>query len=334
MTIQHSCLYEGTVHHRRTEHRHNEFHYRVSMAFLDLSELDEVFHAGRIWSDRWYSPVKFLRKNYLGPADRPLDHCVRDLVEDRTGRRPKGAIRMLTNLTHFGFSMNPVSFYYCYGDNSASAENTSPELSHPSRTAEQQPPEFIIAEVTNTPWNERYYYVMEPRTDSEPQPVSEPAPVLSSSVISTSAESRTEGASNLLKFENSKEFHVSPFMKMDRIYRWLIRPPGSQLYVQIESRKAGNLSNADAFSATLSLHRVPLTLLSQLWSLCLFPFMTWKVFCAIYWQALKLWWKKVPFVPHPGSSSKESSVSCAGTSSDGSVIPSESGTSSELRTAK
>jgi hypothetical protein len=31
-----------------------------------------------------------------------------------------------------------------------------------------------------------------------------------------------------------------------------------------------------------------------------FPAMTAKVIAAIYWNALRLWWKRVPYFPHPG----------------------------------
>lgn len=136
----HSALYSGWVSHRRVAPTRNAFRYRLFMVWLDLAELDTVFAGRWLWSTRRRAPAWLKRSDYLGPHDRPLDVAVRDLVEARTGRRPAGAVRMLTHLRYFGHCFNPVTFYYCYG-----ADETL---------------ETVVAEITNTPWGERHAYVL------------------------------------------------------------------------------------------------------------------------------------------------------------------------------
>jgi DUF1365 family protein len=114
-------LYEGTVRHRRFAERSNEFTHKVALAYVDL---DEPPPRGGL--------VRFERSDYLG------QDAVRDLVEERTGSRPEGPIRLLTQLRTFGICFNPVSFYYCFGDGL----------------------EAVVADVTNTPWGERHAYVV------------------------------------------------------------------------------------------------------------------------------------------------------------------------------
>ena len=72
----------------------------------------------------------------------PLDEAVRELVHERTGRRPRGPIRLLTHLRYFGYVFNPVSFYYCFD-------------------AADRRVETVVAEVNNTPWGERHCYVLD-----------------------------------------------------------------------------------------------------------------------------------------------------------------------------
>jgi len=145
--MTHSCVYEGVIAHRRLDPVHHEFRYRIALMYLDLSELPEVFDGHRLWSARGPAVARFQRSDYLGDPAVPLDEAVRALVAQRTGTRPVGPIRLLTQLRYFGHCFNPVSFYYCF----------DPAGEH-VRT--------VVAEVTNTPWGERHAYVLA-RDDSD-----------------------------------------------------------------------------------------------------------------------------------------------------------------------
>ena len=241
-----SCLYEGWVRHRRRSPKVNEFRYRVFHVYLDLSELDNVFRGRLLWSTKRPAIAWFRREDYLGDPGTPLDTAVRDLVEHRTGSRPAGPIRLLTHLRYFGYVMNPVSFYYCF-DEAGDAVHT------------------IVAEINNTPWDERHCYVL------------------------------TARGAGMQRFEFSKQFHVSPFMGMEQTYRWRFAEPGDSLAVHMENIEDGE----SIFDATMLLERTEMTSASLARVLAQYPLMTAKVVGAIYWQALKLWWKDCPFYPHP-----------------------------------
>jgi uncharacterized protein len=134
-----SCIYEGAVRHRRFEVRENEFRHRLALAYVDLDELPQLL-SGRLVARR-PGLVRFRRGDYLGDRSRPLADAVREAVHDRTGHRPAGPVRLLTQLRACGHSFNPVSFYYCF-------EPSGERLQH------------VLAEVTNTPWGERHAYVL------------------------------------------------------------------------------------------------------------------------------------------------------------------------------
>jgi DUF1365 family protein len=143
-----SCLYEGSVRHRRREAIEDEFHYPLFMVYLDLEELPGLFDGRWLWSARGPAPAWFRRSDYLGDPSRPLREEVRALVLERTGIALDGPIRLLTHLRYFGHCFNPVSFYYCYD---AADERVA----------------AVVAEVTNTPWGERHAYVMDVQPAAE-----------------------------------------------------------------------------------------------------------------------------------------------------------------------
>ena len=80
---------------------------------------------------------------------------------------------------------------------------------------------------------------------------------------------------------------------MDMDYDWRFTPPGEHLAVHMISRRQGR----EIFNASLYLQQQPLTGGTLARTLLRWPFMTAKVIAAIYWQALRLKWKGVPFCP-------------------------------------
>ncbi|KPK22384.1 MAG: chromosome partitioning protein ParA [Nitrospira bacterium SG8_3] len=248
----HSCLYEGWVRHRRFEPKAHTFTYPVVYAYLDLDELDHVFEGRWLWSTTSPAPIRFRRMDYLGDSTVSLKAAVRERIERETDHFPSGPIRVLSHLRHFGFSFNPVSFYYCFDSTDRFVET-------------------IVAEITNTPWSERHAYVL-PRNDR----------------LSQSEE---------LHFRFEKVFHVSPFMPMNLQYDWAFETPDQHLMVHMK-----NLDHdRTMFDAMLTLERQPINSFTCARALIRYPMMPIKVMSAIYWQALKLFLKRIPFYSHPST---------------------------------
>jgi DUF1365 family protein len=130
--------------------------------------------------------------------------------------------------------------------------------------------ETIIVEIHNTPWLEEYPYVL-----------------ADSMNIHSHAQWR--------RFRFDKSFHVSPFMDMDIAYDWRFRVPAQRLNVHMVNYHKGE----KLFDASLALERREISSASLKRVLMRYPLMTAKVTALIYWQALRLYLKKVPFYTHP-----------------------------------
>jgi len=129
-----SALYEGFVTHRRRGPVTHAFRFPLTLPYLDLAELP------RALAGCPPALMRFRREDYLGDPAIPLEVAVRDLVEQRLGRRPAGPVRMLAHLRSLGHCFNPIALYWCFAEDGERVE-------------------AVVADVTNTPWGERHAYV-------------------------------------------------------------------------------------------------------------------------------------------------------------------------------
>lgn len=146
-----SCIFEGRVRHTRTTPVSHRFTYRIFYMYLDLDELPTLFRGRWFWSTRRRALARFRRSDHVGDPAEPLAVTVRNLVKAETGTEPTGPIRLLTQLSYYGYCFNPVSFYYCFDETGTNVV-------------------AIVAEVTNTPWGERKCYVLPAGRSVAPTP--------------------------------------------------------------------------------------------------------------------------------------------------------------------
>lgn len=259
MTV--SALYDGTVVHRRPEPAH-VVRQRLRLAYLDLDELERVVAARTGWSTH-PAPVWFRRRDYLDGTDRPLGDALGDLVEERTGRRPAGPVRMLTQLRTLGWLFNPLTTYYLFEPDGETLAS-------------------LVLEITNTPWHERFWYVLD-AADVGPGP----RPF-------------------------AKAFHVSPFLPMDLTYQCLAPAPGDRLSLRFElSTAAPGAPPRPVLTVALAGRRVPLEEPPVLRDVARAATQTVRVSGGIYAHAAALAARRARFHRHPARSAG-SGAPCAG----------------------
>lgn len=256
--VLNSSIFNGQIRHRRYAPKQNSFNYHLYMLALDVDEvLNQKLPQG-IFGYSWYNPIRFVEKDYLKGEPGSLKQRIQNKVKKLGGQWQEGRVTMLVQARCFGLYFSPANFYFCYNDSDSC--------------------QYMLAEVSNTPWNQRHYYLIDMKNQGY----------------------------------TDKEFHVSPFMDLDMKYHWRIKAPeknSNQLLVHIENITVNNnQEKAKLFDATLALTKQPFTFKMQckVWSTL--PVMTFKIVATIYYQALKLFIKKVPFVSYQSSKTKSASI--------------------------
>lgn len=242
-------IFTGRVRHRRFTPRQHQFSYKLFMFCFDIGDLTHSFKDIKQVSIEKFNWFSFQRKNYLSHPDIPLEEYMRQLVSAKFNIYPTGKIYLLTQLTCLGYCFNPISLYFIFNAN-------------------KQKLDYLVIEVTNTPWGEKHHYVLESAQQVE---------------------------NNVYQYQFKKKLHVSPFMAMNYEYQFNLKLTKQKIIVHMENHCDGKKD----FDATLTLTAVAQNVSIFQKVLRRYPLITYKVALAIYWQAFKLWRKGVPFHSHP-----------------------------------
>jgi DUF1365 family protein len=248
-----SAIYKGVVRHRRFTPATHEFDYSIFMLLLKADEIPQVMQ--KFWqlgtnALRW---GRFNRRDYIGDTDSDLSQAVKSKIAEKLGVQAgelSGDVYFLGQLRYFGFYFSPLNLYFLKQDDQF---------------------KYMLAEVSNTPWNEKHYYLV-----------------------------------NLQEAQrHRKEFHVSPFNPMQQDYQWRVVPPAADhehclVHIDIFGKSE---NQKKVFDATLNLSRVTLNQTQLMRVLLTTPIQTFSIVTGIYWQALKLLLKRMPLYPHPNKTS-------------------------------
>ncbi|PRO68593.1 DUF1365 domain-containing protein [Alteromonas gracilis] len=244
-----SAIYKGKVYHQRFKPTQHKFDYDIYLFWLKLDEeeLTTLSHELKCFSAEGKARVRFKREDYLGDPSLSLRQAVLNrMIELNDGTPLYGDVFMLGQLRMWGWYFSPVNFYYL--------RNTDGKFTH------------MLAEVSNTPWNERHHYLVNLDTQDD----------------------------------TPKAFHVSPFNPMDMTYKWSISQPSTRLSLAMDCVRSDK-----EFSAGINLTKFTLDNANLTQALKRIPSMTIKTVAGIYWHALKLLLKRTPLYTHPEKSQEQ-----------------------------
>ena len=237
----------GLTWHARLSPVEHRFQYKTAMIFLDLDQLKTFEHSNLKINGR--SLLSFKTAKHLCDDVSPSGDSARQKVLSEADLDVSGAVKLLTNPHIFGVGFNPLSVYFLHTKGGK--------------------PSALIYEVSNTPWNEVYHYVIP-----------------------------FDRVANGQTHHFTKMFHVSPFNPLSQRYEtrfeWTDHQR-MQIYLGLRNEGEDNL----IFQAGLSLRleayqgRSIKPLFLGIWP------QTFLVMGGIYREAFTLWRKGLQYYRHP-----------------------------------
>lgn len=259
-------LAHAHIRHRRYTPKVHAFEYQMGYVLANIDHLAQACQHSPFWSYNRFNLISLYDKDLLITDGLSIRETLSEAISEQLKETISSTqqIYVLTLPRYLGVAFNPVSFYWVYDE-----DNTTLR--------------FIATHITNTPWHERFLYCFSccqsETNSSHPDQIKTEEPVY--------------------RFLLDKQFHVSPFMPMKLKYDWRFKldqsknPSHSAIHMQLKQH--GEL----IFDATMKFTLQPLPVWKQNLFPLIYPLQSLKIVWAIYWQALRLLLKRIPFFSHP-----------------------------------
>lgn len=257
------------IRHRRFMPKAHAFQACLHYLWLDADQLPVLCAQSALWSLARWNLLSINPADLLGQGKLSVRDSICQQVQQTLGQTVLASdhIRLLTLPHALGLGFNSVSFYFVF---------------------REQQPLFILSEITNTPWRERYTYVLD----------------CLQAALKTQ-QSQSPARSTVYQFEFDKQFHVSPFMPMQARYQWRFKIDAAHFVIDMKMLQPDTLPENQSqkerisFDATMQFELQPLSPRQQTLFALKHPLQGPKMLVSIYWQAMQLLLKKVPFYRHP-----------------------------------
>jgi DUF1365 family protein len=264
-----SCLYECQILHARFAPRAHRFDYRIFMFAIDLDELDLLPRRLALFSVNRRNVYSFRDGDFLPVGEALFDGRPRPLGP------PKSTVAGPAVPPYLPLKPRLIAFAASHGVDVTGGRIvlvTLPRvfgyLFNPVSFYfcydRHGAPAAAIAEVTNT-FREVKPYFLGPGTQ--------------------------RAADGEFRVRVPKHFYVSPYSDVDVAFDFTLRSPGERLAIQIDDY----IGEVRTLTSVLTGKRRELTSGSLAWCTLKYPLITLRTIALIHWQALRLWWKRVPW---------------------------------------